>query len=432
MKKFYHLLGMGGTGMSALAHILHERGEIVSGHDLKETPRLNAVGIRSTSEIPHRSTVVYSSAITNDHPHLVSARQRGLPIMHRADLLKRLMDERHALLVTGTHGKTSTSALLSWVLQSAGLDPTYAIGGIVKNLKKNGGLGAGPYFVAEADESDGSFLNYFGKGAIVTNVERDHLDYWKTEANIIEGFKQFIAQVKEPKFLFYCHDDPILRGMSPPGISYGRSGHLCLKRYEQDGTKMHLALSFRGSTYHRVEISLIGEKNALNALAVFGMALQLGIDEAKIRTAFLSYKGVERRLERIGEVESIIFYDDYAHHPTEVCMTLSALKQSYRGRRLMVVFQPHRYTRIQTLDFSHSFDVADLVIITDVYSGGEVPIKGVDGLSFKKSLQGDNAIYFNRKNLFEIFPKMLIPGDLVVFIGAGDICEIGRKLMRMV
>jgi len=418
--------------MSALAHILHEKGEIVSGHDLKETPHLSAMGIRSTSEIPQRSTVVYSSAISSDHPHLVSARRRGLPLMHRSDLLKSFMDERRAILVTGTHGKTSTSALLAWVLQYAGLDPTYAVGGVVHNLKKNGGLGAGIYFVAEADESDGSFLNYFGDGAIVTNIEVDHLDYWKTEANIIEGFKQFIAQVKDTHLLFYCRDDPMLREMSPPGISYGRSGDLCLRRYEQDGIKMRFTLSFKGSTYRRVEIPLIGEKNALNATAVFGMALQLGIDEEKIRTAFLSYEGVERRLERIGEVDRIIFYDDYAHHPTEVRMTLSALRKSYKNRRLMVVFQPHRYTRVQTLDFSRSFSVADLVIVTDVYSGGEVPIRGVDGLSFKRSLRGDNSIYFSRKNLWEIFPKMLIPGDLVAFVGAGDICEIGRELMRMV
>ena len=432
MKHTYHFLGIGGIGMSALARILHEKGEKVSGFDLKGAPHLNQIGISLTQELPRHSTIVYSSAILSDHPDLISAKQRGFPLMHRSDLLKILMEEKLALLVTGTHGKTSTSALLSWVLQSAGLKPTYAVGGILRNLKKNGGLGPGPYFVAEADESDGSFLNYFGDGAIITNVEKEHLDYWKTEENIIKGFQQFISQVRDTNLLFYCSDDPILKELNPPGISYGKNGALCIKTCRQKGMKVEFTATFKGAIYEQIELPLMGEENALNALAVFGMALQLGVSEKKIRKAFLSYEGVKRRLEKVGEVNRITFYDDYAHHPTEIRVMLSALKKAFKSRRLIVVFQPHRYTRTKALDFSGSFDVADLAIITDIYSGGEKPIKGVNGPSFCKKLKADNTMYLSGDKLLPLLPKMLVPGDVLVTVGAGNISEIGPKLMRKI
>lgn len=431
MKQRYHFLGIGGIGMSALAHILHEKGENISGFDPKGVPHLCKKGVILTQELPkEHATIVYSSAILNDHPELLSAQKRGLPLMHRSDLLKNLLQDKFALLVTGTHGKTTTSALLSWVLQSAGLKPTYAIGGIMHNFNKNGGFGSGPYFVAEADESDGSFLNYLGDGAIVTNVEKEHLEYWETETKLIDGFKRFFNQVKNSNLLFWCKDDPILKRLNPPGISYGRGGACCIKMRKQKGMQGVFTAIFKGKVYKHVELPLIGEKNALNGLAVFGMALQLGISEHNIRTAFSSYKGVKRRLERVGEINRITLYDDYAHHPSAIRSTTLALKNAYKTRRLVIVFQPHRYTRTQTLDFSGSFVYTDLAIITDIYSGGEQPIEGVSGSSFTKALKANNTIYLSRESLLSLLPKILIPGDLFMTVGAGDIFEIGLQLMK--
>jgi len=432
IKQRYHFLGIGGIGMSALAHILHEKGEEISGSDPKGAPYLFDKKMVCTHKLSRKNTtIVYSSAIVQDHPELVFARERGFFLMHRSDLLRDLLQDKFALLVTGTHGKTTTSALLSWVLQFAGLRPTYAIGGVMRNFNKNGGFGSGPYFVAEADESDGSFLNYFGNGAIITNVEKEHLEYWGTEAKLVEGFTKFVHQVKNSNFLFWCGDDPILERLNPPGISYGRKGAFCMKMWKQEGMKGIFTATFNGKIYKHVELPLIGEENGLNGLAVFGMALQLGIDEQEIRKAFLAYKGVKRRLEKVGELNRIVLYDDYAHHPTEIRSALLALKRAYGDRRLVVVFQPHRYTRIKTLDFSDAFSVADLAIITDIYSAGEKPLKGLNGSAFSKSLKADNTIYLSKANLLSLLPKILISGDVVMTAGAGDIFEVGVQLMKV-
>ncbi|NGX50902.1 MAG: UDP-N-acetylmuramate--L-alanine ligase [Chlamydiae bacterium] len=421
MRESYHLLGIGGIGMSALAHILIEKGESVTGSDQRSA---------ESQELPSQATVVYSSAIRDDHPEILSAKEQKLPLLHRSEMLKILLEGKCALLVAGTHGKTSTSALLSWVLQSAGLEPTYAVGGIVRNFKKNGGFGLGPHFVAEADESDGSFLNYTGEGAIITNVEKEHLNYWKSKEKIVLGFQKFIRGIKDPNLLFWCSDDPVLRELAPPGIPYGKSGELCMKNYRQEGINGIFTASFKGKLYEEIELPLMGEINALNALAVFGMALQLGLSEREIRTAFRSYQGVKRRLERVGEVNRITLYDDYAHHPTEIQVTLSALREAFKKRRLIILFQPHRYTRTRELDFRRAFDLADLAIITDIYSAGEEPIKGLSGSTFYKQLQADNAIYLAKEKLLPLLPKILVPGDLLVTVGAGDITELPPKLLR--
>lgn len=428
MKTSYHFLGIGGIGMSALAQILIEKGEQVSGMDLRPFPLLQKQGVVSKKTLPKIGKVIYSTAIKNDHPDLIAARKHHLTLLHRSDLLQELIQEKKALLVTGTHGKTSTSALLTWILQSAGLNPTFAVGGILQNLKKNGGFGEGDYFVAEADESDGSFLNYQGEGAIITNIEKEHLDYWGTEANIVTGFVKFIAQIQDHNLLFWCADDPLLKKIHPPGISYGRQGTLCLKESKQVGMNGIFTATFKGKTYRDIQLPLMGEENTLNALAVLGMALQLGIPEKEIREAFLTYKGVKRRLEKIGEVKRISLYDDYAHHPTEIYSMLKALKKGVGDRRLIALFQPHRYTRTQVTDFSKAFIPADLIIITDIYSAGENPIQGVNGENLCKSFNTKNVLFLAKKKLLSCLPKMLVSGDVLVTIGAGDITEIAYQL----
>ena len=425
MIRSYHFLGVGGIGMSALAHILLEKGEVVTGSDLKKAI---SVPVRLTDTLPSKGTVVYSSAIPKDHPLLVEAKKDCL-LLHRSELLSTLLEGKKGLMVAGTHGKTSTSALLSWVLLFAGRDPSYAIGGILQNLQKNGGYGKGEHFVLEADESDGSFLNYSGLGAIVTNIEPEHLDHWGEEASLIQGFQTFLQQVQCPDLLFWCSDDPTLQSIHPIGISYGKSGQLKLLQCTQKGRSTYFSAAFEGETYTDIELPLMGEKLALNALAVFGMALKLEIPEEKIRKAFQSFLGVKRRQEKLGSAHRIEIYDDYAHHPTEIRALLSSFRKGFPRRRIVTLFEPHRYTRTQALftEFLSAFKEADLPIITDIYGAGE---KGIPGITGKRLAHEMQTLYIPRQKLEKMLCKLLIPGDLLLTIGAGGITHVGPQILK--
>lgn len=432
MTKRFHFLGVEGIGMSALAHILIERGDSVSGSDLKALPHLNAKGINVTQSLPKEGTIVYSSAIAQDNPLFIEAKNHNLPVIHRSELIKILLEGKKGLLVAGTHGKTSTSALLAWTLISAGKHLTYAVGGILQNLQKNGGYGDGEYFALEADESDGSFLNYEGEGAIITNIEKEHLEHWKTEKKLLEGFQIFISKVKNPELLFWCNDDPLLVKLSPPGISYGKKGRLKLTACRQAVGSTFFSAEFEGKAYFDVEFPIMGETLALNALAVFGMALKLGLTEEEIRKAFKTFKGVKRRQEKIGEVGRIAIYDDYAHHPTEIKVLLTSMKKGMGKRRLIALFQPHRYTRTRDLfsEFTEAFAKADLTIITSIYSAGEKRIPGISGRNLAREIKGDHTLFLDKDKLLTYLPKLLIPGDVLITIGAGDITAIGPQVSR--
>jgi len=432
MTKRFHFLGVGGIGMSALAHVLIEKGDSVSGSDLKALPHLSAKGIKVTQSLPKEGTIVFSSAIALDNPLFIVAKSHHLPVIHRSELVKILLEGKKGLLVAGTHGKTSTSALLAWTLISAGKHLTYAIGGILQNLQKNGGYGDGEYFALEADESDGSFLNYEGEGAIITNIEKEHLEYWKTEKKLLEGFQTFISKVKNPELLFWCNDDPLLAKLSPPGISYGKRGRLKLTACRQVVGSTFFSAEFEGKTYLDVEFPIMGETLALNALAVFGMALKLGLTEEEIREAFKTFKGVKRRQEKIGEVRRIAIYDDYAHHPTEIKVLLESMKKGMGKRRLIALFQPHRYTRTRDLfsEFTEAFTKADLTIITNLYSAGEKRIPGISGRNLAREIKGDHTLFLDKDKLLTYLPKLLIPGDVLITIGAGDITAIGPQVIK--
>ncbi|QVL58251.1 MAG: UDP-N-acetylmuramate--L-alanine ligase [Simkaniaceae bacterium] len=432
MTKSFHFLGIGGIGMSALAHILLEKGTVVSGTDLSDISSLEKFGVKRSDRLPSKATVVYSTAIAPSHPSLLQAKKEKRPILHRSELVKTLLEGKKGLLVAGTHGKTSTSSLLTWVLISAGMDPTFAVGGILQNLRKNGGYGTGETFVLEADESDGSFLNYVGEGAIVTNIEKEHLSFWKNEKKLIEGFQTFMSQIKNKKLLFWCKDDPLLAKIHPPGISYGKKGDLKLLSCMQKEEETIFSAQFEGKVYQDIRLPLMGEKLALNALAVFGMALKLGVDEQTLRKAFLSYKGVKRRHEKIGIVNRITIYDDYAHHPTEIKALLKSLKKGFGKRRLIALFQPHRFSRTQELltDFKGAFKSADLSIITSIYPAGEKPIPGITGKALFNQVNEGDMLFLEKECLLSYLPKMLIPGDVLVTIGAGDITKIGPKLLQ--
>lgn len=445
MRQDYHFIGVGGIGMSALALILAERGAEVSGSDIAAshmTDALQKAGVNvmighSVKNICRPMTVVYSSDIKPDNPEYAEAKKQKLPLLHRSELLAALMENSLPLLVTGTHGKTTTSSLLAHVLKDAGLNPSFAIGGIVRSLGANGGHGDGHYFVAEADESDGSFLKYSGYGAIITNIDNDHMDYWKTEKELLAGFKKFEAQTISKDHLFWCGDDERLSSLNLKGVSYGfgEGCDLHIDSYAQAGWKMAYDLSFEGKKYQEIEIPLVGGHNVLNSSAVFGLGLRLGISEKLLRAAFIRFEGVSRRAEKKGEAGGICIYDDYAHHPTEIYATLRAIKRAIGGKRLIAVFQPHRYTRTKECmeQFPEAFEQADELIVTDIYGAREKPIEGVTTDALMKKIQGryaGNAHYVPRGGLVDYLAGFLKSGDVLVTMGAGDITKTGPEVLE--
>ncbi len=441
----YHFIGIGGIGMSALALILLQRGSCVSGSDTSSSPlteELRKLGAKifighSASHIHNPSAIIFSTAIKEENPEVKKARSLQVPFMHRSLLLKQLMEGYQPLLVTGTHGKTTTTSLLAHLLVYVGKDPSYAVGGIVRSLRSNGKSGNGPYFVAEADESDGSFLKYTPFGAIITNIDNDHLDYWETGEALIEGFRKFAEGVLSTEHLFWCGDDEKLCSLKLPGFSYGfdESNVACIKNFRQAGWNNSFDLTFKSTEYLEIEIPLVGAHNVLNAASVFCLGLQLGISEAKIREAFSHFKGVGRRAEFQGEQKGISVFDDYAHHPTEIFATLRAMKQAVFQRRLVVAFQPHRYTRTRDClsEFAEAFEKADLLVLTDIYAASEAPIEGITSeavLSKIKETLCIDVFYSPRKTLVDTLVSLLEPEDVLVTMGAGDITQVGKEVLQ--
>ena len=440
----YHLIGIGGIGMSALARILKQRGHTVRGSDQKnslliEQLKKEGIGVQ-IGHSPHlvggADIVVYSSDIPKNHVEITKALELNLPLLHRSDLLHDCMQGKKPLLVTGTHGKTTTTSLLAHVLLNTSFDPSFVVGGIVLALETNGRSGQGEFFVAEADESDGSFLKSKSFGAIVTNLENDHLSYWKTPAHLDEGFKVFFAQAEHPEHLFWCADDPRLQALSPPGHSYGFSdrAHWRLQNFRSTEKGTFWDLCHKTETYPNLEVPLFGRHNALNASAAFALALTIGADPASLQTALRSFQGVHRRLEWKKEHKTIQLFDDYGHHPTEISATLSALRARIGSKRAIVVFQPHRYTRVQELleEFCSCFEHADQIILTDIYSAGEPPIEGLfSSLKNKMEQQlGPKLHYFPRDTLEKNTADLLKPHDVVLTLGAGDITYAGEKILE--
>ncbi len=439
----YHFIGIGGMGMSALARILKERGALVQGSDIATTDiteGLAQFGIEifyehDPSHVRSASTVIYGSDIKSHHLEYQAAATQNLPLIHRSHLLAGLMEQSESVLVTGTHGKTTTSALVTHVLIESGLDPTFAIGGISLNTSTNGRLGKGKYFVAEADESDGTFLKYQGKYGIITNIEEDHLDFWKTRAALMEGFKTFAAQVSQ--HVWWCHDDGISRELDLPGKSYGFSpqAYLRITNWCQKGWSLFFDLEKEGKRYPNIQIPLIGKHNVLNATSVFGLALELGIQEQHIRQAFKCFKGVKRRMEKKGENRGVMILDDYAHHPTEIQTTLQGLRAAAGEKRIVALFQPHRYSRFKDCwnGFLEAFEAADVVFVTDIYGARETPIPGLSSEQFAFELKKKISIpvYFAYyADLLQRVGEFLRPHDNVITLGAGNITYVGSELAK--
>lgn len=442
----YHFIGIGGIGMSGLARMLLSKNVPVTGSDLAPTyiteglMREGAkifIGHYSTN-ITYDTTVIYSSDIKLDNPEYMEAVRLKCPLLHRSDLLKLLMTDHRLLSIAGTHGKTTTTALLAAVLMAAKLDPSYAVGGMMKSSQTNAAYGSGQYFIAEADESDGTFLKYHSYGAIVTNIDLDHMNFFQTEENLIEAFRTFFSQVSMPQHLFWCGDDPRLNGLSLPGTSYGHGQHNALRilKAEQKGWRLNFDLNLYGEIYRKIELNLIGNHNVMNAAAVFGLALSLGINEEDIRLAFASFEGVNRRCDKKGDVNNILIVDDYAHHPTEIRTTLQGIRQAIGKRRLIAVYQPHRYTRTRDCmgTFGGIFDVANETIITEIYASNELEIPGVNHQALihelRKATPSLALRHIPRKEIVKSLVQFLQPDDVVVTLGAGDITKVGAELAK--
>lgn len=443
MTKRTHFIGIGGIGMSGLARLLLARGEEVSGSDLAESEAslcLQKEGAcihygHDAKHVPEDCQVVYSSAVKKDNPELVQAQSLGCRILHRGDLLAEIAAGVQTIAIAGTHGKTSTSALMAHVLRSAGRDPSYYVGGILLDTDCNAQYGEGDVLVAEVDESDGSFLKVHPMGALLTNVEAEHLDHYQTKDKLFEAFAYFAGAVAE-SMLVWCGDDPGLQALDLPGTPYGLGEHCAVRalHVRQQGWAMCFDVGIGEVVWKDVSLSLVGLHNVRNALGVIAMLDKLGLSENEIREGLASFGGVKRRCERVGEVEGVLVIDDYGHHPTEVQTTLAGIRRAVPGRRLVAVFQPHRYSRTKECQglFLKAFDGADLVAVTDIWAAGETPISGINAAMVLREVEVGSdrpVVYAARQELLERLETLTKPGDVLVFFGAGDITKASRQLV---
>src|SRR3989339_225864 len=447
--KHIHMMGIGGCGVSAIAKISHELGYKVSGSDLKEnsnTIRLADLGIQvflkhEEKNLRGADLLVVSSAIDGNNPELLAAKSSGIPILRRAQMLAYILSKhKTALGVAGTHGKTTTTSMITKILLDNNFDPTFMIGGETDYVDGNARMGKGNYAVAEADESDGSFLDLDLDIGIVTNIEPDHMDYFKNDKILFEHFVEFAEKIKKKNGLLITSDHPgciqAFSGILIRKITYGfgKGTDFSAVDFEfADGGSKFKVLR-RGELLGEMTISVPGEQNISDALAAVAFGMEVGISFESIAEALHTYHSVKRRFQIIGEINGITIVDDYAHHPTEIAATLRGARLGYPSRRLIAVFQPHRYSRTFKLaaDFAQAFSDADLVILTDIYSAGEAPIPNIDGKTIFDLLpKKDNAIYIQKKErIVDHLLPVLNSGDMLLILGAGDINNIGKEILN--
>jgi len=433
--------------MSGIAQLLLAYGYKVSGSDLREnqiTAGLKQSGAQiflghNAGNIRGAHTVIFSSAIKEDNPEFIEAKKQGLPLVVRAQALAELMQDKTVITVAGSHGKTTTTSLVSYLLLEAGLLPTVAIGGILKNIDTNACLGNGKFFVAEADESDGSFLYYKPKYSIITNIDREHLDYYKSFAKEVDAFRQFLGRTDAAGCIFCSSDDAhlmrILRSYRQRYVLFGLSkiSQVYPKNIKLEGLESVFDCYSKDKFVARFNLALGGEHNISNALAVIALGMELGIDLKFIQKALSGYKGARRRLEIKFKSDNYTLIDDYAHHPTEIRATLKAVA-NLKAKRSIAIFQPHRYTRTQLLldEFAQSFNALDQLIITDIYAASEPPIPGVNAQLLCEKIKEDNpgktVNFMPKEKIVEYILGILKPGDQVITLGAGDIARVSDEL----
>ncbi len=452
-KKYHiHFVGIGGIGMSGIAELLLNLDYKVSGSDLKRTDitdRLKRLGGtvfegHAADQIRGADVVVVSSAIDDSNPEVRAALQQAVPVIPRAEMLAELMRLKYSIAIAGAHGKTSTTSLVASVLGAGELDPTVVIGGKLKSIGSNAVLGQGDYIVAEADESDGSFLKYSPAIAVVTNIDREHLDFYKDLDEIKEVFLNFIDRIPFYGLAVLCLDNEAVQDLIPHlrkrFMTYGISSQADLQAVDvvSKGLASQFTVVHHGKSLGRIMLNLPGEHNVYNALASIAVGLELGIDFKKIKAALEKVEGVQRRLEIKGQANGGLVLDDYGHHPTEIKTTLTALTHGWPGKRKVVVFQPHRYTRTQALfdDFARSFYQADVLFVLPIYAASEQPIEGVssDKLCDSIKAHGHKEVHFveDIDTVVDRLAEMVTDQDVVLTLGAGNVYQAGEALLAKV
>jgi UDP-N-acetylmuramate--alanine ligase len=449
-KHHVHFVGIGGIGMSGIAEVLLNMSYVVSGSDQVESDttrrlaRLGAsivIGHAAEHVSPGIDVVVISSAVKMSNPEVVSARELRIPVIPRAEMLAELMRMKFGVAVAGTHGKTTTTSFIAEVLARAGLDPTVVIGGKLRALGSNARLGQGKLLVAEADESDGSFLLLSPTIAVVTNIDPEHLDHFGTIEKVEEAFLRFIHRVPFYGRAILCLDHPRVRALLPqvrkPYVTYGTSADAdwVASDVSVEGLTTRFHVRHGDTDYGRVVLQMPGRHYALNALAAAIAVCEVGVRFAVVREALAEFGGIHRRFEVLGECNNIVVVDDYGHHPEEVRATLRAAREGFE-RRLVVAFQPHRYTRTRDLfnDFLSAFDDADSLFLTEIYAAGEERIEGVSGEALFQALRRrghlDVGYRATREALVTALLETLRPGDLLLVLGAGDIYKVGEQVLQ--
>jgi UDP-N-acetylmuramate--alanine ligase len=445
-----HFVGIGGSGMSGIAEVLLSLGYAVSGSDLKRTAvidRLASLGARvseghDASHVAGADVVVTSTAVKGDNPEVLKARKAGIPVIPRAEMLAELMRLKYGVAVAGSHGKTTATSMVAAVLDKGGLDPTVIVGGRLQHLGSGARLGKGDFMVAEADESDRSFLKLTPTVAVVTNIDREHLDTYRDLADIQEAFLGFVNKVPFYGAAVLCLDDPPVQDILPRverrAVTYGLSTQASVSardvRLEASGSSYTASLG--GNALGSVALAVPGAHNVVNSLAAVAVGLDLGVSFDHVRDGLQSFTGVDRRFQTRGESGGVLVIDDYGHHPTEITATLDTLRRRAGARRTLVLFQPHRYTRTQALwdEFCRAFHFADALLVTDIYPAGEEPIAGVTSQALASAIaqKGHRRVVY-AGDLKAATARLIAEareGDVVLTLGAGNVGAAGEELLK--
>ncbi|MGF1835442.1 UDP-N-acetylmuramate--L-alanine ligase [Photobacterium sanguinicancri] len=451
-----HFVGIGGAGMSGIAEVLVNEGYRISGSDIAPNAVTNSLESKGAEiffghrpeNVQGASVVVVSTAISQDNPELVAARESRIPVVRRAEMLAELMRYRHGIAIAGTHGKTTTTALVTQIYSEAGLDPTFVNGGLVKSAGTNARLGCSRYLIAEADESDASFLHLQPMVSVVTNIEADHMETYGGDFEVLkQTFIDFLHNLPFYGLAVVCIDDPVVRELLPrigrQVITYGFAddADVRLLNYRQTGQQGHFTIARQGKPSLDITLNVPGKHNALNATAAVAVATEEGVDDSAIIRALVEFQGTGRRFDHLGEFESgngkVMLVDDYGHHPSEVDVTIQAARAGWEDKRLVMIFQPHRYSRTRDLyeDFANVLEQVDVLVMLDVYSAGETPIAGADGRALCRTIRGRGKIDPIFVPTIEALPaalaNIIAEDDLVLTQGAGDVGKVARQLAEM-
>lgn len=449
--RIIHFVGIGGIGMSGIAEVLHNLGYEVTGSDIREsetTRSLRKLGIKvmighRPENIDNAHVVVLSSAVSGENPEVIEARKRAIPVIPRAEMLAELGRLKYSVLVAGAHGKTTTTSLIATVLGHAGMDPTVVIGGILRATGSNARLGQGDFLIAEADESDGSFLKLSPTIAVVTNIDREHMDFFRDMDNLKEAFLSFVNKVPFYGVSILCIENQHVRDILPRiyrrFLTYGFSDEADVRalNIRQERLSIIFDVLYRGDNLGSFSVPIVGLHNVLNSLATIAVAKELRIDTEKIREALSGFKGIQRRFEFKGEAKGVKIFDDYGHHPEEIKNTLKAARDSFNDNRIVVIFQPHRYTRTRDLfdEFTSAFSGIDLLYVLDIYRAGEMPIEGINAERLVREINkrtGEEFAFYrpDKEKLLTELASTVHKGDVLLTLGAGDVWRVGEELLR--